>query len=1021
MDKNKILSRAETIFAEFHSVDKNVYKGIRKVKNKAAGIYFLDVSGELPDDISAYQNKFIAEEYYNNPGPTQWNYYLILMQDAEQSEAKRKKEIENDDKFARKFVFSESQFFDFFDIKHNADLADLNVIAQLKQELDKVGLQEVYSSLTYAEIMRRFESDTSEKTVAASKQSVTKDPGSINRINYLHLQENYRPFPLIKEFNFGSVNLIQGKNGVGKTSLFEAIELMISGRTFRSGQTVSRNCIEAKFNNREELHGVDCSNTSKFKELDTHWYGNYVTSRNDCQLHNSFNRFNFFNADAAFHFANSDSDKEIYDALMNIILGPEYKELADRIDKIYERMRALHNSTDSELRKAKSDLANALAEIAQFESVSDLNVVLQGIEDAVKRVSFKNDFSDLEKRLNEIEAANTAVLNLALNIDRSPAVDSSTALKERNEGMRIKAVLLERIAKDMNGLNVERIDLLAEQQRLSSAVGNTEKLLRYFADQSFLQLEGLDSSIVQSESLLNKIIKIAALIGDVSLNDEEKKSILSELSAKTAEKNRNAAEELTKLQKQLSDYYHTLNASDKLIREMKALGQQYLMNAPTAESCPLCQTHFDRAELERRVLLLVQKAENTGDDSTFKTLNENIEKLKQQIERLNGTASMIAKITEAVRLWDDQLIILSASEILSALHKEVAGISGKELELTTKKNTKLGAQKAGLTEVELISLKRYFTENYPDNPIQKGQGAAFSQLLTKLQKDLHEIEQKNGNIDNRRKMMAAEFKTAYGIPAEQAVNLKGLQETFNNEEALLKSVTECYERLNVLIHLGPHDSIKALIVESELLARSIDNFKKEMQSRVGLASATKRKEAAEKTIKEKKQLYARVKPAFDKLAELYDDKGASQTQRFLQANLEEILDIFKAIHAPQEFTDLRIEGKEIKLILQDDDGVKEERGIAEISTGQRSALVLSIFLTLNRKLKKGPNVIMFDDPVSFIDDLNALSFLDFLRYVVVKDGRQIFFATANARLASLFEKKFDFLGDDFAKWKFERA
>jgi exonuclease SbcC len=1021
MDKIKILSLAETIFAGFHSIDENVYKGIRKVKDKAAGVYYLDVSGKLPNDISAYQNKFIADDYYNNPGPEQWNYYLILMQDAEQSEKKQKKEIENDEKFARKFVFSESQFFDFFDIKHNADLSNLNVIAQLKQELDKVGLQEVYSSLTYAEIMRRFESDTSDKTVAASNQTVTTDPGTITRINYLHLQENYRPFPLIKEFNFGSVNLIQGKNGVGKTSLFEAIELMICGRTHRSGQTVSKNCIVAKFNNREDLHGVDCSKTSKFKELDTHWYGNYVTSRNDCQLHNSFNRFNFFNADAAFHFANSDSDKEIYDALMNIILGPEYKELADRIDKIYERMRALHNSTETELGKAKSDLANALAEIAQFESVSDLTVVLQGIADALKRVSFKKDFSDHEKQLNEIEAANTAVLNLALNIDRSPAVDSATALKERNEGLQNKAVLLEKITKDMNGLNVERTDLLAEQQRLSSAVGNTEKLLRYFADENFLQLEGLDRLIVQSESLLNKTRKIAALIGDVSLNDEEKNLIMSELSTKTAEKNRNNVEDLTKFQKQLSDYYQTLKASDKLIREMKALGQQYLTYAPTAESCPLCQTLFDRAELERRILLLVQKAENTGDDSTFRTLNENIEKLKQQIEGLNGTASMIAKITDAVRLWDDQLILLSASEILSALHNEVADIPGKELELTTKKNTKLSAQKAGLSEAEFMSLKKYFAENYPHNPIRTGQGVAFSQLLTKLQRDLQEIEQKNGNIDNRRKMKAAEFKTAYGIPAELEVKLKELQEAFNNEKALLKSVSDCYERLNVLIHLGPDNSTKALIVESELLARSIDNFKKEMQSRVGLASATKRKEAAEKTIKGKEELYARVKPAFDKLAELYDDKGASQTQRFLQANLEEILDIFKAIHAPHEFTDLRMEGKEIKLILQNDASVKEERRIAEISTGQRSALVLSIFLTLNRKLKKGPNVIMFDDPVSFIDDLNALSFLDFLRYVVVKDGRQIFFATANARLASLFEKKFDFLAEDFVKWKFERA
>jgi DNA repair protein SbcC/Rad50 len=70
-------------------------------------------------------------------------------------------------------------------------------------------------------------------------------------------------------------------------------------------------------------------------------------------------------------------------------------------------------------------------------------------------------------------------------------------------------------------------------------------------------------------------------------------------------------------------------------------------------------------------------------------------------------------------------------------------------------------------------------------------------------------------------------------------------------------------------------------------------------------------------------------------------------------------------------------------------------------------------------LKNGPNIIMFDDPISFVDDLNCLSFLDYLRLSIIKD-RQLFFATANAKLASLFEKKFSFLGDDFAQWPLSR-
>jgi chromosome segregation protein len=57
-----------------------------------------------------------------------------------------------------------------------------------------------------------------------------------------------------------------------------------------------------------------------------------------------------------------------------------------------------------------------------------------------------------------------------------------------------------------------------------------------------------------------------------------------------------------------------------------------------------------------------------------------------------------------------------------------------------------------------------------------------------------------------------------------------------------------------------------------------------------------------------------------------------------------------------------------------------------------------------------PPVVLIDDPIAHVDDLNSLSFLDYLREVVLTGRRQIFFATANDILATLFERKFDFLG-----------
>lgn len=57
-------------------------------------------------------------------------------------------------------------------------------------------------------------------------------------------------------------------------------------------------------------------------------------------------------------------------------------------------------------------------------------------------------------------------------------------------------------------------------------------------------------------------------------------------------------------------------------------------------------------------------------------------------------------------------------------------------------------------------------------------------------------------------------------------------------------------------------------------------------------------------------------------------------------------------------------------------------------------------------------MLIFDDPVAHIDDPNILSFIDYLRDAVIRQGRQIFFSTADAKVASLFRQKFRFFGPE---------
>jgi chromosome segregation protein len=134
----------------------------------------------------------------------------------------------------------------------------------------------------------------------------------------------------------------------------------------------------------------------------------------------------------------------------------------------------------------------------------------------------------------------------------------------------------------------------------------------------------------------------------------------------------------------------------------------------------------------------------------------------------------------------------------------------------------------------------------------------------------------------------------------------------------------------------------------------------------------------------------------------------SATKKSLDAIGEEINAAFVRIHSPNEYE--YVGDGEVLLRSRES---KETWSLDRVSTGQRSAFALSVFLALNRTAANAPPVVLIDDPVAHVDDLNALSFLDYLRDLAVHSKRQIFFATADTRIASLFARKFGFLGNDF--------
>lgn len=150
----------------------------------------------------------------------------------------------------------------------------------------------------------------------------------------------------------------------------------------------------------------------------------------------------------------------------------------------------------------------------------------------------------------------------------------------------------------------------------------------------------------------------------------------------------------------------------------------------------------------------------------------------------------------------------------------------------------------------------------------------------------------------------------------------------------------------------------------------------------------------------------RANEALSKIVEQHSLERA--TADAFGAIRDKISAVFAQIHSPQEY-ELGDFANGSLIIRRDN---KHLHAVNQVSTGQRSALALSIFLALNDGAKSAPPIILIDDPVAHVDDLNTLSFLDYLREIVLRSRKQVFFATADIRLAALFQRKFEFMGSD---------
>lgn len=987
----------------------------------ALGTYFIDYGDDdFSFDLRDYQEKYISSEYYKTPGSLQWNYYLIFLRDKYDETVKQT--IEKDGIYTRKFLFTPDEFNNYFDYKHSKLNVDSDIISIWKEKLKQVDLDEIYSEAPYVQAIPRFLSNEviKENETGNNKTLFYKDL-FIKKIVSLKLKNSFRRYPLQRDFTLGQVNLVTGVNGTGKTSFLESIELMISGKSNRDPSfNENAGCIEAIYNEAYKDTYTPGDN-AKYRGRDKAWYSSAYKSGNE--LFRAFNKYNFFDSDAAYNLSHDSNIGDLTKYFSSIALGTEFNRIQDRLFGFKERLereyRARLKEMDEEkdrIKKSKEILDNTKLTTTpeeSFKTFISYSKEVQWKKELPQKydTSFSNFTENYQSAQSIINSLNKLLATVKLNnlkANKNELAKFEKALEESNK----------------NKLQLEKLNETLTTKRKTLEATNVQfeilkSAKRFYNDKSSFKLWNLNDQI---DTLSIKIAKDTRALESIEkVTDQnifQKEITFESFKKEHLDKLQELKEKRKELNTQIGNLRLNLNKLQQVVSEIKSYGKQYLALNENADSCPLCETAFSFDELSIKISNIAKAVdENVAIDK----LNSKLIQLDKDLTNTNNIITNIKHIESGISILSES----EYSQMSLLLIGKVFNLSKNSLDKNNETKVKLlqlrqGLEDKGFYEDDFNTLKKELEKTIPELGFIYDDKIKYEEQFLKVDKERSRL---NEEIKIAEETIMKLNNSLNKILEKVALGINFLEyerELLYRIELLRKGVIYFKDLESYLSYLENED-LTDVSQKLDKLFKLFGNVSNSLSGQKELTLANQIILKSQEKIKVLEPECKRISNGLKVIDDILENYSESKVLGdFIENNEKEIQEIFQRIHSPKEFSQITFnENQNSVLVKRRIDGT--EVPVNKISAGQRSALALSIFLALNKKLKHGPNLLLFDDPVTYTDDLNILSFLDYLREMVIHENRQVVFATANQKLSGLFEKKFMFLGEkDFNKYSFER-
>lgn len=982
-------------------------------------------------------NEIIEPVYFRQANDTSWNiYWISVMPECQfhEMDIQQRINFSSNTEYTRNFIIPMEHLADMIPVGHIKVQSGGNELRDPAedwfQQMEPEALEFCLREFSQKTFDAYLNGETQRRNIP-QKPSDTVPGKQLNALKELHIPRDFRPHYYPKDWiiPFRTVNLLYGTNGSGKTSILSAIELAVTGDVrgpsamADGNRPVSSNVVLNAEMNGSTIALHPPREAREKKRLEEELYQGRSTKRLAPQLQSLFHQFNYLSVDETFLFVSQQPD--LSNVFSKILFGPETSDMWRNCSRYLEECGKNVSNLNQLLehwRKLDAELPNVSpASETTFRAhvtASGLALDPNGTPDSI--------LFRVETVLAEYDKVK----------DLSPILSPEALQKEYEEQcVRCKA-LTEQFNAHQEALKALDADIKQMQKRIGPLQDNVQResamletlrevepLLKQF---SFCiavldAVEYYRTATAQAERYMAQLKQLTNFSDEYGAFLQTFPSISLEAIQEEMRELHNRDNEIDQKLEQLKDQIEEANTlreqHSQLLTSLHSIGRKLYQMDHQRTTCPLCGTEG----ITQDILLSHLKEVSTEDSLQLQELYEEKDRLNDKKNAIGRRLKQLGQEQIAVQdcrlalqdiqnyfpqiqtFTDLQQNIESMRSKASAIGEQLAKTkaflqtelqtSGLDMEISDILNSRENLQE------RLLTAKITFPAEVSDEEFAQWLSSTQEQgtkALEEHSKELQKTESTLRQLSEQRKDCGGELEQLRQELTHVKMDLSRL--------AQLQSFWDRTGDIMVNRSLSG-EALRTICASISAKARSLMEY----------TEFQKAKENNRSKIERVEQKLKRCQLLQNKLKGLVSPKDYAE--RFILENIGQISQIFRVLHSPQEFSGL-VQSKDGELTaLRNGKNVP----ISLMSTGQRTALVISVFFQMNLATPYAPKFLLLDEPVANIDDLNVLALLDFLRELVITHKRQIFFTTANRNVARLFRRKFSFLLQDFQELRFLRA